>query len=377
MSSQDICYRKLIYEVNFMKQRIFLQLEDGSTYEGYSFGAGLTKNVIAEVVFTTAMTGYVETLTDPSYYGQMVIQTFPLIGNYGINPSDYESKGIHMSGYIVHEYCEAPSNFRSQFNLDTFLKKYNIPGIYDIDTRALTKKIRSKGVMVGCLCSSPLTKEELASLSQWEIKDSVNHVSSKNQIEFHTGLAKHRVVLWDFGAKENILRSLLRRDCDVTVMPACSSAQEIMALKPDGIMLSNGPGNPKDNPDIIKEISSLTHRNIPIFGICLGHQLLALANGGNTTKLKYGHRGANQPVKNLTTGKTYITSQNHGYAVTNDALPENSTISYINVNDDTCEGLTYSTFPGFSVQFHPEACGGPHDTEFLFDQFISLMEGGR
>lgn len=360
-----------------MKQKIYLQLEDGSIYEGYSFGAPLNSNVIAEVVFTTAMTGYVETLTDPSYYGQMVIQTFPLIGNYGACSTDFESKKIHMSAYIVHEYCQQPSNFRSQFDLDTFLKDNNIPGIYNIDTRALTKKIRSKGVMVGCLCTSPLSKAELSTLSNWRIDNAVEHVSCHSSKQFYTSLPKHHVVLWDFGAKENILRYLLRLDCDVTVVPATATYEEILALHPDGIMLSNGPGDPKNNTDIILELQKLCALRIPMFGICLGHQLLALANGGDTEKLKYGHRGANQPVKEVSTGKTYITSQNHGYAVKNQVLPPFSDISFINVNDGTCEGIEYRLFPGFSVQFHPEACGGPHDTEFLFQKFINLMEGAK
>ncbi len=358
-----------------MNQKIFLQLEDGSIYEGEAFGAPLLHNVIAEVVFTTAMTGYVETLTDPSYYGQMVVQTFPLIGNYGVNPSDFESSKISMSAYIVHEYCPAPSNFRNQFSLDSFLKENNIPGICNIDTRALTKKIRSKGVMTGCLCTSLLSADELAALSNWKINDAVQNVSCHAQSYHQAGLPEHEVVLWDFGAKENILRSLLRLNCNVTVVPATATCEDILALNPDGIMLSNGPGNPKDNTFIINELKKICTHKIPIFGICLGHQLLALANDGDTEKLKYGHRGANQPVKDLSTGKTYITSQNHGYAVRNDCLPDNCHISYINVNDETCEGLCYDAFPGFSVQFHPEACGGPHDTEFLFKQFIDLMEG--
>lgn len=358
-----------------MKQKIYLQLEDGSIYEGYSFGAPLLHHVIAEVVFTTAMTGYVETLTDPSYYGQMVVQTFPLIGNYGVNSSDFESRKIYMSAYIVHEYCPTPSNFRSQFDLDFFLKQNNIPGIYGIDTRALTKKIRSKGVLVGCLSTSLPAHMESAVLANWTIKDAVKNVSCTATKQHKVSLPKFHVVLWDFGAKENILRSLLRLDCDVTVVPSSTTSEETLALKPDGIMLSNGPGNPKDNSSIIRELKKLCSSNIPIFGICLGHQLLALANDGDTEKLKYGHRGANQPVKDISSGRTYITSQNHGYTVKTDALPLDCTISYINVNDGTCEGLTYHSFPGFSVQFHPEACGGPHDTEFLFQQFIDLMEG--
>ena len=360
-----------------MKQKIYLQLEDGSIYEGYSFGAPLLNNVIAEVVFTTSMTGYVETLTDPSYYGQMVVQTFPLIGNYGVNSSDFESRKIYMSAYIVHEYCPAPSNFRSQFDLDSFLKQNNIPGIYGIDTRALTKKIRSEGVMVGCLSTALPARMESAVLTNWEIKDAVKNVSCVAAKQHKVSLPKFHVVLWDFGAKENILRSLLRLDCNVTIVPSSATYEEILSLNPDGIMLSNGPGNPKDNPSIIEELKKLCASDIPVFGICLGHQLLALANGGDTEKLKYGHRGANQPVKELSSGRAYITSQNHGYAVRTDALPLDSTVSYINVNDGTCEGLTYHSFPGFSVQFHPEACGGPHDTEFLFQHFLDLMERGK
>lgn len=360
-----------------MEQKIYLQLEDGSIYEGYSFGAPLTKNVVAEVVFTTAMTGYVETLTDPSYFGQMVVQTFPLIGNYGVNRSDFESKKIHMNAYVVHEYCKSPSNFRNQVDLDTLLKEQNIPGIYNIDTRALTKKIRSKGVMVGCLCVSPLSDEELSLLSNFTIKNAVSSVTCSSSILFQSSLPKHHVVLWDFGAKENILRSLLRLDCNVTVVPSHTTCEEILELNPDGIMLSNGPGNPKENTAIIEELRKLCSKNIPMFGICLGHQLLALANGGDTEKLKYGHRGANQPVKNVKTGKTYITSQNHGYAVKNEQIPENAVISYINVNDGTCEGLEYKSFPGFSVQYHPESCGGPHDTAFHFEEFMKLMEGAK
>ena len=360
-----------------MNKTIYLQLEDGSIYEGSSFGAPLTKNVIAEVVFTTAMTGYVETLTDPSYYGQMVVQTFPLIGNYGINPYNYESKKLHVSAYIVHEYRPNPSNFRSHIDLDTFLKENNIPGIYNIDTRALTKKIRSNGIMVGCLCTSPLSPIKLTALKDWKISESVNHVSTTSPKRFYSSLPKHHVVLWDFGAKENILRSLLHLNCDVTVVPASTTCKEILSLKPDGIMLSNGPGDPKDNAAILLELQKLCACNIPIFGICLGHQLLALANGGDTEKMKYGHRGANQPVKDTKTGKTYITSQNHGYTVKVHSIPPFSNISYSNVNDHTCEGIEYHLFPGFSVQFHPEACGGPHDTEFLFKKFINLMEGEK
>ena len=322
-----------------MEQTVYLQLEDGTCLTGKHFGAPLKEDVIAEVVFTTAMTGYTETLTDPSYYGQMVVQTFPLIGNYGVNPKDFESKGIHMSAYITREWCPCPSNFRCQMDLDAFLKQQNVPGIYDLDTRYLTKLIRERGVMNGRLTS-----------------------------------LRHHVVLWDFGAKQNIIRKLHALNCDLTIVPASTTAARILSYSPDGIMLSNGPGNPKDNPAIISELSHLCKSGIPIFGICLGHQLLALANGADTEKLKYGHRGANQPVKDLLTGRDYITSQNHGYAVKNDSLPDNAVLRFINLNDGTCEGVSYQDFPGFSVQFHPEACGGPHDSEFLFREFVALME---
>lgn len=396
-----------------MSKTIYLQLADGTVFAGKSFGAPLKDDVIAEVVFTTAMTGYLETLTDPSYYGQMVVQTFPLIGNYGVIPNDYESRGIHLSAYIVKEYCETPSNFRSQMDLDTFLKKEEIPGIYDLDTRALTKRIRQSGVMNGRLtatvpdiCSqtslsmadvlsatnapsaanvlSPAdtssiagadTVAQLAELSRWSIRDAVQSVSTKQSYQVPCGIPGRHVVLWDFGAKQNIIRKLHALHCDVTVVPSAATCEEILSLNPDGIMLSNGPGNPKDNPVIIEELRKLCSYKLPTFGICLGHQLLALANGADTEKLKYGHRGANQPVKDLNTGRIYITSQNHGYAVKNDSLPDNAFVSYINLNDDTCEGVSYKDFPGFSVQFHPEACGGPHDTEFLFKHFISLIDG--
>lgn len=356
-----------------MNDIIYLQLEDGTVLTGKSFGAALQQDVVAEVVFTTAMTGYLETLTDPSYFGQMVVQTFPLIGNYGVIPSDFESQKVHLSAYIVKEYCQAPSNFRNKEDLDTFLKKQGIPGIYDLDTRALTRKIRKTGVMNGRLTACEPKPSDSPALSQWSVHDAVDKVFTKDIYEVPCGIPGHHVVLWDFGAKQNIIRKLHSLNCHITVVPSTTTCDEILKLQPDGIMLSNGPGNPKDNASIIEELQKLCSHKIPTFGICLGHQLLALANHADTEKLKYGHRGANQPVKDIDTGRIYITSQNHGYAVKGDSLPANARVSYINLNDNTCEGITYEDFPGFSVQFHPEACGGPHDTEFLFQQFISLM----
>ncbi|MDO4292256.1 MAG: carbamoyl phosphate synthase small subunit [Eubacteriales bacterium] len=357
-----------------MEQTVYLQLEDGTCLTGRHFGAPLEKDVTAEVVFATGMTGYVETLTDPSYCGQMVVQTFPLTGNYGVSPSDFESEGIHMSAYITKEWCSAPSNFRSQMDLDAFLKEQNVPGICGLDTRSLTRRIREKGVMNGRLTAKKPDPSQAGALAGWRLTDAVSRVTCREPYELPAALSRYHVVLWDFGAKKNIIRELHRRDCSLTVVPAKTSASSILALAPDGVMLSNGPGNPQDNDSVIRELSLLCQSSIPIFGICLGHQLLALANGADTEKLKYGHRGANQPVKDLSTGRCYITSQNHGYAVKNNSLPKNAELSFVNLNDGTCEGVRYRDFPGFSVQFHPEACGGPHDTEFLFREFIDLME---
>lgn len=356
-----------------MEEQIYLQLEDGSCYPGKSFGAPLTEDVVAEVVFTTAMTGYTETLTDPSYYGQMIVHTFPLLGNYGVNPSDFESKRIHMSAYITKEYCKVPSNFRSLFDLDSFLKQEGVPGIYDLDTRSLTKRIRQHGVMNGRLTKNK-PSEVPDSLKKFTIQNAISNVTCPTVYEVLSGLPDYHVVLWDFGAKQNIIRKLHSLGCKVTVVPSHTTAEEIAEFSPDGIMLSNGPGNPKDNLDIVEELTKLCKLHIPIFGICMGHQLLALANGADTEKLKYGHRGANQPVKDLKTDKIYITSQNHGYTVKTETIPEQASLRFYNLNDSTCEGLEYPSIPAFSAQFHPEACGGPHDTDYLFDEFIALME---
>lgn len=360
-----------------MGQTVYLQLEDGTCFTGKHFGAPLKKDVIAEVVFTTAMVGYTETLTDPSYYGQMVVQTFPLIGNYGVNPADFESEGIHMSAYITREYCEYPSNFRCQMDLDSLLKEQNIPGIYDIDTRQLTRIIRESGVMNGRLTLKKPTPKDAALLLTHKVCEAVPSVTCKAPYTLNSPIARRHVVVWDFGAKQNILRRLHAHQCNLTVVPSHTTCEEILNLNPDGIMLSNGPGDPKENASVIEELRKLCTKDIPIFGICLGHQLLALANGADTVKLKYGHRGANQPVKDMLTGRNYITSQNHGYAVLSPSIPEGATERFININDGTCEGISYTAFPGFSVQFHPEACGGPKDTEFLFQEFIDLMERSK
>ena len=356
-----------------MSRAAYLVLENGTVFEGKSFGA--EKETTGELVFTTAMTGYLETLTDPSYFGQVVLQTFPLIGNYGVIRSDFETPTPALNGYIVREWCQAPSNFRCEGNLDTFLKEKNVPGICGIDTRALTRIVREYGVMTCRIQYTPeVTDDLLAEMKNYVITDAVESTTITEKENFPVDNAKYHVVLMDFGAKHNIGRELNKRGCSLTVVPAGTAAEEVLALNPDGVMLSNGPGDPAKNTAVIAELKKLSDSGVPMFGICLGHQLLALARGAQTEKLKYGHRGANQPVKELASGKVYITSQNHGYAVVSDSLPSDAVVSYVNGNDNTCEGVSYTDIPAFSVQFHPEAHGGPLDTSFLFDRFLGMMD---
>ena len=355
-----------------MSRAAYLVLENGTVFEGKSFGA--EKETTGELVFTTAMTGYLETLTDPSYFGQVVLQTFPLIGNYGVIRSDFETPTPALNGYIVREWCQAPSNFRCEGNLDTFLKEKNVPGICGIDTRALTRIVREYGVMTCRIQYTPeVTDDLLAEMKNYVITDAVESTTITEKETFPVDDAKYHVVLMDFGAKHNIGRELNKRGCSLTVVPAGTAAEEVLALNPDGVMLSNGPGDPAKNTAVIAELKKLSDSGVPMFGICLGHQLLALARGAQTEKLKYGHRGANQPVKELASGKVYITSQNHGYAVVSDSLPSDAVVSYVNGNDNTCEGVSYTDIPAFSVQFHPEAHGGPLDTSFLFDRFLGML----
>lgn len=355
-----------------MEQEVYICLENGQTFKGYSFGA--TKEVIGELVFTTGMCGYIETLTDPSYYGQIVMQTFPLIGNYGIINEDKESNKPYVSAYIVREKCDKPSNFRCDEDLDTFLKENDIPGVYGVDTREITKIIRESGVMNAFITTNP-KNADYEKIKEYKIVDAVKSVSAEKPQLIPSDSHKYNVVLLDFGAKKNIVRELNKRGCNVAVMPYNTKADDILKLGVDGIMLSNGPGDPSENTEIVEELKKLIGK-VPMFGICLGHQLLALAMGGKTTKLKYDHRGVNQPVKNLETGRTYISSQNHGYAVVNETIEAaGGKVSYINANDGTCEGVDYEDKKAFSVQFHPEACSGPHDTRFIFDKFIDMMGG--
>lgn len=350
----------------------YLTLEDGTVFEGQSFGA--RTDIVGEVVFNTGMTGYQEVLTDPSYSGQLVTMTYPLIGNYGVNLSDPESDRPKVSAFIVRELCELPNNWRSEGTLGEYMEQNGIVGLMGIDTRSLTRRIRNSGTMRGIITQAQPTEEQLARMRQFTVVRPVDFVTCKET--YQMGAGDLRVAVMDFGLKRNILRSLAERGIALTVYPAHTPAEEILAGGYDGVMLTNGPGDPKDNEEIISEIKKLLGK-LPIFGICLGHQLIALASGADTTKLKYGHRGSNHPVKDLAKDRVYITSQNHGYTILKESLPKNAVISHISMNDGTIEGLRYTDMPTFSVQFHPEAAPGPEDTAYLFSEFIDKMRGGK
>ena len=349
-------------------KKAYLVLSNGAVFEGKRIGAD--NNSIGELVFTTGMVGYLETLTDPSYAGQIIVQTFPLIGNYGVISEDFEGAPV-AKGYVIRELCEEPSNFRSEGELNDFLAENGICGICGVDTREITRIIRSEGVMNAMICDEvPADLSEIKSYAVVNVVPEVSH--SEPEVFPCTGEKKFSVALIDYGAKMNIIRSLVSRGCEVTVLPSSASAEEILAMKPDGIMLSNGPGDPAENTFCIEQIKKLVGK-LPIFGICLGHQLTALAMGGQTVKLKYGHRGGNQPVREAVSGRTYITSQNHGYAVVAESVEGCGVQSFANANDGSCEGIDYPGLNCFTVQFHPEACSGPKDTTFLFDRFIAIM----
>ena len=349
----------------------YLVLQDGQVFEGVRFGA--EGDTVGELVFTTGMCGYIETLTDPSYAGQIVLQTYPLIGNYGIIREDFEG-ACCVKGYVVREWCDTPSNFRCDCDLDTYLKEQGVPGLWGVDTRELTRIIREHGVMNATICDE--VPADLTPVKTYAVTGVVEAETCKAASAHPAeGEERFRVSLLDYGAKRNIVRELQKRGCTVTVLPAQTSAEEVLAAKPDGVMLSNGPGDPTDNVDQIAEIAKLFGR-IPMFGICLGHQLMALAQGGSTVKLKYGHRGVNQPARDVCGTRTFLTSQNHGYAVVPESV-KTGVIRYVNANDGTCEGIDYPDLRAFSVQFHPEACSGPHDTAFLFDRFCDLMGGAH
>jgi carbamoyl-phosphate synthase small subunit len=381
--------------------RAILALEDGRIFEGESFGAPGTR--VGEICFNTSMTGYQEVLTDPSYRGQIVAMTYPLIGNYGTNALDQESREPHVRGFVIEELSEIPSSWRSEVSLEDYLRKWEIPGVQGIDTRALTRHLRERGAMKACLTSEALSEKEAVEQAitgpgvtgmdyvrevstsapyQWDPDDQLSaiwSVASGNADEVirqDLPSVRHRVVAYDYGIKENILRRLRQNGFSVTVVPAATTADEVLALNPDGVFLSNGPGDPSALPYAYEALRGLMGKK-PIFGICLGHQVLGLAVGGKTFKLKFGHRGGNQPVKDLRTGKVAITSQNHGFAVDGDSLPKEMEVTHINLNDGTVEGMRHKELPIFSVQYHPEAAPGPHDASYFFSQFADLIEEGR
>ena len=376
--------------------RALLALEDGKYFEGESFGATGTR--IGEICFNTAMTGYQEVLTDPSYRGQIVAMTYPLIGNYGINSLDQESGSPHVRGFVIEELSEAPSNWRSEMSLDEYLRKWDIAGVQGIDTRALTRHLRTRGAMKACLTTEKMSIQQAVQravdgegvigmdyvrevstpeIYQWDPDDklsqpwSITNGNGDNKPKLPP--IRFRVVAYDYGIKQNILRLLRQKGFGVTVVPASTTAEQALALNPDGIFLSNGPGDPSALPYAHKTVANLMGKK-PVFGICLGHQILGFAFGGSTFKLKFGHRGANQPVKDLHTGKVAITAQNHGFAVDPESLQKNVEVSHINLNDNTVEGMRHKELPIFSIQYHPEAAPGPHDASYFFEQFVDLIE---
>ena len=386
--------------------KAILALEDGRHFEGEAFGFSGTRT--GESCFNTSMTGYQEVLTDPSYRGQIVAMTYPLIGNYGINPLDEESEGPHVRGFVIEELCRTPSNWRSVESLDDYLKRHSIPGIQGIDTRALTKHLRTSGAMRAVITSDAATVAEAVDLARqsppmegsdfvkevstpavyhwdadsmasrlWDIPSPSQNREGGREGAFHPlPPVKYRVVAYDFGIKRNILRNLRQAGFDVHVVPSTTKAEDVLALKPDGVFLSNGPGDPAALDYIHAEIRKLVGKQ-PIFAICLGHQILGHAFGGKTFKLKFGHRGGNQPVKDLRSGAVAITSQNHGFAVDADSLPSNVEVTHINLNDGTVEGLRHKDHAVFSVQYHPEAAPGPHDASYFFSEFANLIEASR
>ncbi len=356
-----------------------LVLEDGSIHRGEAFGAESGGH--GEVVFNTSMTGYQEILTDPSYAGQLVTLTYPLVGNYGINREDFESRRIQVSGLIVREHCDEPSHSQADETLHEFLKSQDIPGISGVDTRAITRRLRDRGVMSGIITteSPELALESLAESTRYDDVDFVRTVTTEHDYAWdepplEPGAPEHRILVTDCGLKYNILRLLRQRGCQVTAVPATMAAEDMLAMKPAGILLSPGPGDPQLLDYLVTNVEKLIGR-VPIMGICLGHQILARAMGAQTFKLKFGHRGGNHPVKDLADDRVYITAQNHGYAVSADSLPPELEISHINLNDDTIEGLRHRDLPVFTIQYHSEGSPGPHDNEYLFDRFLKLVQG--
>ena len=349
------------------KTRVYLTLQNGKVFEGYRFGAD--GEVVGELVFTTSAVGYLETLTDPSYYGQIVAQTFPMIGNYGVIESDFESKKPWLSAYVVREFCEEPSNFRMEGKLDEYLKKAGVVGIYGVDTRELTRIIREYGVMNACISSKPVSTDKLAA---YKIENAVKTVSPETVTVCEADDTKYTVAFWDFGGKNSTVNELLSYGIQVMRVPASYTAEQILALNVDGVVISDGPGDPAENQTSVEELKKLLGKK-PLFGIGLGHQLVALALGGKTEKMKYGHRGSNQPVKHLQSDRVYISSQNHGYVVLSDSIKKGK-VTFVNVNDGTCEGLECEELNVFTSQFAPSACSAACEPNILYNQFIANMK---
>jgi carbamoyl-phosphate synthase small subunit len=370
---------KLFGEMNLSKNAI-LVLEDGRTFRGKSFGA--EGETYGEMVFNTSMTGYQEILTDPSYAGQIVCMTYPLIGNYGTNEEDVESRRPWVEGFVVKEASRIASNWRATETLDSYLKRHKIVGIEHLDTRALVRHIRDKGAMRAVISTTDLDEnsllEKVNQSPEMQNRELASAVTIEKNYDYPADTeAKFHIVAYDFGVKTNSLREFAKFGCRVTVVTAETSAEDVLAMKPDGIFLSNGPGDPASMKSVVAEIQKLTSSHVPMFGICLGHQILGQVFGGKTYKLKFGHRGGNQPIKNLETGKVEITAHNHGFAVEAKSLPADVEVTHVNLNDNTVAGLKHKKLPVFSVQYHPESAPGPHDSEYLFRNFIELMESSK
>lgn len=352
--------------------KAYLVLENGTVFEGDSFGGA--PNACGELVFSTGVIGYLEALTDPCYYGQILMQTFPLIGNYGVIPADFESDRIWPSAYIVREWCQEPSNFRSEGDLGAFLRSKNIPALCGIDTRAVTRILREQGVMNARISETPeLTDSQWAELRTYRVKGGVEAAGAKVWAEYGSEKGGLKLVLWDMGTRRSVIAKLNSLGCNVTVMPCSAKAEDIVALRPAGVIVSDGPGDPAENGEIISEVGKLFETGTPMLGIGLGHQLIALSRGGGTEKLHHGHRGASQPVLDRRTGTVFVTSQNHGYAVSSEKLPDGAVEQFVNCNDGSCEGLVYTDRPVFSVEFCPEVCAGSMHPDWLYERFLDAV----
>ena len=352
------------------KKKVYLTLQNGDVFQGYSFGA--EGDAVGELVFSTGMVGYIETLTDPSNYGQIVVQTFPLIGNYGMVNSDVESDKAWVSAYVVREICDQPSNFRTDETLEAYLKKQGVIGIYGVDTRQLTKILREQGAMNALISKKPLSETEVQALRGYKVENAVNAVAPTEKAVYGEENAKYTIALWNFGSKMSTIKHFTEKNCRVISMPATATAEEILALNADGVVLGDGPGDPAENRAIIEEVKKILGKK-PVYGVGLGHQLVALALGAKTQKQKYGHRGGNQPVKCTKCGKVYISAQNHGYEVVTDSVKQ-GLIKFVNVNDNSCEGIDYDELNAFTTQFTPECCGIGYVENPLYNKFFAMMD---